>query len=145
MAALGGSGEDQKLRTPVTRVGFLARRRQQVVTGLMEMMRPAAVGPAGRDRADAQVLVDGEDDRRRGRPGLEVDRQHGAEADQPAGHADIAVIEAEGRPEGRAFGARLVEGGVIEQAVGDQKEHRDDAGNGIEVAERHHRRWRWRR
>ena len=99
--------------------------RVQVVAHALEADRAAAVGPALHRRGAVDVLVD----RRTGSrspacPALRLMRHHGAT--QPSGpeQAQARVVPAEARPEGRAVAARLEVGRVVQEAVGDQEEHR---------------------
>jgi hypothetical protein len=111
------------------------RRREEMLTHLLKMVRPPAVGPARRHAAYAQVIIDAPDNRCGDHTGDRVDDQHRQQAGQGADQTDALVIQGKARTERGTARTRLIIGRVVEQTVGHQEEHRDDDGDGVQIAD----------
>ena len=134
LATLGAGGEDQHVGLPVARSFGGLGQPLQAVLHPAETVRPAAVAPGGGDGGALQVLVHGAEQRQGHDPRQGIDRQHRPDAQQRPRQAGAPVEEAEARPKGGACAGGLDVGGVVQQAVGDQEEHRDHRGDRVQVA-----------
>jgi len=114
-------------------MGGLARRREEMVAYLAQVIRAPAICPADGGGPGGQKLIEGEHDRGCDQTGRDVDRQHCREARDAAHQADAPIIESKGGTERRAIRLCLVVGRVVQQSVRDEKEHRHDRGDEIEV------------
>ena len=136
--AVGLEGQDHG--PPVAGVVQLAGHRVQVLAHALEAARPRAVGPAVDRHAVGDVLVDREQDRHRDDRRRRLDGQHGAQASERPQQAEALVEEPEAGTERRAVGTGLDVGGVVQQSIGDQEEHRHDHRDEVEAprSDRHH-------
>src|SRR5690606_10642539 len=116
-AAMRIVGEYEQHRPPIAWMLDLAIGGDQMVARLRQVIGALAVGPARPHRAALEIPEDGEDYRARDEAHLPVDRDHENHAAESSGQAEPQVVPAQARPEGRAGGARLVIGRVVDEAV----------------------------
>jgi hypothetical protein len=71
-------GKHQQLGPPVTGMCRIFSGGQQMLTHLLQVVGPGAVGPSGRTGGTFEILVDSNQQGNGRRPALKVDGQHGA-------------------------------------------------------------------
>ena len=130
-------GDYQDHRTPVAVVLDRVAHGEKSAPNILEECRPTSVGPAGRVARSLHILVNPHQHGGCHRPCGRVDGEHRTAAGKTTRQAQPGVVSPKPRPERRTGGTRLVVGRIVHQPVGDQKEHRHDRGDEVQVPEDH--------